>query len=110
MEEQDNKTLKEVYDIVEKYKKLQEQIVNPDHRGMLEALQGAQAIAFFEVRSTERQQGDNVLMPWESFRDDDLYRKLSQYQIALRKRAIALVGEKTFGEILKTMQKGCGEE
>ena len=101
MNGQDEKTLKEVQDIVEKFKKLQDQINNPDRQGMLEALQGAQSVAFFEVRSTERQQGDNVLMPWESFRDDDLYRKLSQYQIALRKRAIELVGEKVFKELLK---------
>ncbi len=110
MEEPDIKTLKDIYDIIDKYVKLQEQIVNPTRQGMIDSLSGAQTVAFFEVRTTELQQGDNVFMPWESFRDDDLYRKLPQYQLALRNRGIALAGEKLFEKILKAKRKEQGGE
>ena len=71
---------------------------------------GAQAIAFFEVRTTEWQQGDSVFTPCDKISDDELYRKLSQYQLALRNRAIALAGEKVFEEILKSKQKELGNK
>ena len=65
----------------------------------------AQTIAFSEVRATERQQGDNVFTPWDKISDDELYRKLSQYQLALRERSKSLVEEKVFEELLKSVQK-----
>ena len=105
MKEQDIKNLKDVYDIIDKYLKLQAQIDKPTNQGMIEALSDAQSDAFFEVRVTELQQGDYLLTPWDKISDDELYRKLYQYQLALKNRAISLVGEKVFEELLKNTKQ-----
>lgn len=105
MNEQDAKTAKDVYDIIDKYIKLQEQIDNPTRQGMINALMGAQSIAFSEVKYIENEQGNIVRVPWDYFSDDDLYSKLPYYQTALRNKAISMIGEKTFEELLNVIQK-----
>ena len=101
MDEHDARTLKEVTEILDKIKKLQQQIDHPDRQGMIAALSDAQSTAPVEIRLVEFAQGDNTPMMWECFPTSDLYRKLSQYQAGLRARGIAKIGERAFNELLK---------
>lgn len=96
---------KEAVELLEKYIKLQDQINNPTRFGMIEALSGAQNIARQEITSLEQSQGDIYLMPWTSFKDQDLYRKLPQYKEGLYNHAVKKFGEEAFKKWLKEYEK-----
>lgn len=100
MTEQDEKTLKDICNIVEKILKLQRQIENPTRQGMIDALREAQSVALFEVKSLEFNRRNTVLMPYDSFTNVELYGKLPVFQEALRNHAINLAGQKAFEEAL----------
>ena len=58
---------KEIYDLINSYLKLQDQLKNPTRFGMIEALSSAQNIARQEITDLEKQQGDIYQMPWMNF-------------------------------------------
>lgn len=99
------KEAKEIYDLINSYLKLQEQLKNPTRFGMIEALSSAQNVAGQEIADLEIQQGDIYQMPWAGFQDHDLYRKLTQYQQGLYKRAVNRLGEEAFKKIIKEYTK-----
>ena len=99
------KDIKEIFDVFEHYLKLELQIQNPDRNGMIDALSNAKITAQSEITNLEFQQGDIYYMPWECFADQDLYRKLSQYQIGLKNHLMSKLGEKVFNEMLKRYMK-----
>ena len=99
------KEAKGAIELLEKYLKLQAQIDNPTRFGMIDALSDAQNIARQEITSLEQSQGDIYPMPWTSFQDSDLYRKLAQYQQGLYKHAVNKFGEEAFKKLLKEHEK-----
>lgn len=101
----DIKDVKDISDAVKKIVALQKQINNPTRDGMINALSDAQSTAGKEIQQLEYSQGDTIPTPWVCFRDQDLYRKLSQYQDGLRLHCIKKVGEKAFEEMLKKAEK-----
>ena len=101
----ETKEAKEAIELLEKYFKLQAQINNPTRFGMIDALSDAQNVARQEITSLEKSQGDIYQMPWSSFPDHDLYRKLSQYQQGLYNHAINKLGEETFKKLLREYGK-----
>ena len=96
---------KDILDAVKKFVALQKQKNNPTRDGMINALNDAQSTAGKEIQQLEYSQGDTIPTPWVCFRDQDLYRKLSQYQDGLRLHCIKKVGEKAFEEMLKKAEK-----
>lgn len=98
---QDLQTLKDIKEAIEKIKKLSEQKENPDRNGMIEALCSAKSKAPLEITAIELIQGDTHPMPFTSFSNSDLYRKLSQYQKGLENYCIAKVGEEVLKKLLK---------
>lgn len=95
------KDTKEIKDFIESYRKLQVQISNPTREGMIEALSNAQNVAHQEITIIEKQQGDIYPMLWSNFPNDDLYRKLTQYQQGLFYHAVNKFGEEIVKKILK---------
>ncbi len=96
---------KDIMDAVKKIKALQWQIKNPTRDGMINALRDAQSTAEDEIFQIEQSQGDTIPTPWVCFPDQDLYRKLSQYQEGLRQHCIKKIGQKAFEELLKEAEK-----
>lgn len=92
---------KEIMDAIKKIKELQRQQQCPDRNGMISALSGAKLTAPLAITALELLQGDNRLMPWNSFSDADLYRKLGQYQQGLTNYCIEKVGKRLFDELMK---------
>ena len=88
-------------ELIESYIRLQKQRENPSRTGMVEALSGAQKIAREEITILEKKQGDIYLTPWYEFPDNDLYRKLSQYQLGLYNHAIKKIGKDAFEELIQ---------
>ncbi len=101
----DAKETKEAIELLEKYFKLQDQIDNPTKFGMIEALSDARNVARQEITSLEHSQGDIYPMPWTSFQDQDLYRKLTQYQQGLYNHAVNKLGEEAFKKLLTEYAK-----
>lgn len=101
----ETKDEKEAVELLEKYFKLQVQINNPTRIGMIDALSDAQNVARQEITSLEQRQGDIYPMPWTSFQDRDLYRKLAQYQQGLYNHAVNKFGEETFKKLLEEYEK-----
>ena len=99
------KDVKDIKDAIKKIAALRRQINNPTRDGMINALSDAQSTAGKEIQQLEYSQGDTIPTPWVCFRDQDLYRKLSQYQDGLRLHCIKKVGEKAFEEMLKKAEK-----
>ena len=99
------KEAKEIYDLINSYLKLQDQLKNPTRFGMIEALSSAQNVARQEITDLEKQQGDIYPMLWTDFQDQDLYRKLRQYQQGLYRRAVNRLGEEAFKKIVKEYTK-----
>ena len=97
----DAKDKKDIVDAVKKILALQKQINNPTRDGMINALRDAQATAGDEIQQVEYSQGDTIPTPWVCFPDQDLYRKLSQYQEGLRQHCIKQIDKKAFEELLK---------
>lgn len=102
----DVKDVTDIADIVKKIAALQRQLNNPTRDGMINALIDAKFTAGAEIQKIEYSQGDTIPMPWESFSNQDLYRKLSQYQAGLRQHCIKKVGEKALEEMLKAALRG----
>lgn len=92
---------KEILDAIQKIKELQRQKQCPDRNGMISALSEAKQTAPLAITALELLQGDNRLMPWNSFSDADLYRKLGQYQQGLTNYCIEKVGKRLFDELMK---------
>jgi len=99
------KEAKEIIELLEKYFKLQAQIENPTRFGMIEALSDAQNVARQEITFLEQSQGDIYPMPWTSFQDADLYRKLTQYQQGIYYHAVNKYGEEVFNKQLTEYEK-----
>jgi len=96
---------KDIMDTVIKFEALQCQIKNPTRDGMINALRDAQSTAGDEIFQIEQSQGDTIPTPWVCFPDQDLYRKLSQYQEGLRQYCIKKIGKKAFEELLKNIEE-----
>lgn len=92
---------KDILEAIEKIKKLQAQRQTPNRNGMIDALQNAKNKAPLEITALEFSQGDTHWMPFTSFSDADLYRKLLQYQQGLEYYCIEKIGEKAFNELMK---------
>ena len=92
---------KDIIDAIKKIKELQRQQQCPDRNGMISALSEAKQTAPLAITALELLQGDNRLMPWNSFSDADLYRKLGQYQQGLTNYCIEKVGKRLFDELMK---------
>lgn len=101
----DFKDKKDILDAIKKISALQRQINSPTRDGMINALDAAQKTAGEEIQQIEHSQGDTIPMPWACFSDQNLYRKLSQYQEGLRQYCIKKIGEKAFEELLKETEK-----
>ncbi len=101
----ETKEAMEAVELLENYFKLQAQIKNPTRSDMIDALSGAQNVARQEITSLEQSQGDIYPMPWASFPDRDLYRKLPQYQQGLYNHAVNKLGEEVFKKLLKEYAK-----
>jgi len=97
----DEKTLKEMYDVLDKYRQLEEQKKNPSKQGMIKALLEAKAVAHAEISALETSQGDTVIIPAYQISDEKLYWKLTQYQQGLLNHCINKYGEETIKEFLK---------
>ena len=93
--------IKDVREAVEKILKLRKQRQMPDRYGMISALQEARDKAPVAVLIKEWSQGDTKLMPPEQFTNEDLYRKLSQYEQALEAYCIEKIGKEAFDELIK---------
>ena len=98
---EESNDVKEVFDVLDKYFKLQEQINNPKREGMIKALSEAQNVAFNEILKIEYSQGDIVPMFWINFSNEDLYRKLWQYQQGIWNHCVNKYGENILKQILK---------
>lgn len=96
-----NKEQKEVMDAIKKIKELQRQQQCPDRNGMISALSDAKLTAPLAITAIELLQGDNRLMPWNSFSDADLYRKLGQYQQGLTNFCVEKIGIQLFDELMR---------
>lgn len=96
---------KDIVDAVKKFAALQAQIKNPTRDGMIYALSDAQSVAGDEILQIEHLQGDTIPTPWSCFPNQELYRKLPQYQEGLRQHCIKKIGQKAFEELLKEMVK-----
>lgn len=92
---------KDILDIIKKIKELQRQQENPDRNGMISALLEAKQTAPLAITALEWIQGDTRLMPWDSFSNADLYRKLAQYQQGLANYCIEKIGKQLFDELMK---------
>lgn len=92
---------KEIMDAIKKIKELQRQQQCPDRNGMISALLDSQLTAPIEIRALEILQGDTQLMPYDSFSDTNLYRKLGQYQQGLTTYCIRKIGKPLFDELMK---------
>lgn len=92
---------KEIMDAIKKIKELQRQQQRPDRNGMISALLDAKQSAPAAITALEWLQGDIHLMPWDSFSDMDLYRKLAQYQQGLSAYCVGKVGKALFDELMK---------
>ena len=101
----DAKDKKDILDAVKKITALQKQINNPTRDGMINALSDAQLTAGDEIQQIEYSQGDTIPTPWVCFPNQDLYRKLSQYQEGLQQHCINKMGKKAFEELLKKVIK-----
>ena len=95
--------LHEMRDCVEKYFHLQEQIKKPTREGMIKALSEAQSVAGNEIITIEHSQGDVIPIPWTSFSNEDLYRKLNQYQQGIVNHCIRKFGEERFNTYVKSL-------
>ena len=76
-----------------------------DRQAMIRELSSAQALAKQEIREAEQRDGDINQIPWELFPDEDLSRKIYQYEQALCKKGIKEIGEKAFNEFLENVRK-----
>ena len=92
---------KDVWEAIEKIKKLQALRQSPERNGMIDALQDAKNKAPLEITTLELSQGDTHWMPFANFSDADLYRKLSQYQQGLEAYCIEKIGKKAFDELVR---------
>ena len=95
------KDFKEAEKIIDTYLDLQIQLETPNRSGMIDALKKAQEIAPNEIQKREFLQGDTIPMLWVQFPDQDLYRKLAQYQQGLLDYAKNKIGEKAFHELMQ---------
>ena len=95
------KEYKDIIDAIKKIKELQRQQQCPDRNGMISALSEAKQIAPLAITALELLQGDNKLMPQNSFSDADLYRKLGQYQQGLANYCIEKIGKQLYDELMK---------
>ncbi|MBR3268741.1 MAG: hypothetical protein IKI58_08485 [Oscillospiraceae bacterium] len=100
METNEAKELKEIDDFIKAFLKLEAQKCNPTRDGMIQALSEAQNVASTEIISVEHQQGDVIPMLWSEFSNQDLYRKLLQYQEGLYNHAVKKYGEELIKRIL----------
>lgn len=87
---------KELKDIVDNIRKLQEQIDHPDRAGMISAIQSALSSAPAEITSAEFARGNTKLVPWDAISNEELYAKLSLCADCLRAHGVAKIGEKAF--------------
>lgn len=94
--------IKDVKEAIEKIKKLDQQLCAPDRDGMISALMEAKNKAPREIFALEQIQGDTKWMPAESFTNNDLYRKLSQYRQGLEAYCIEKVGKQIFDKLNNT--------
>ena len=101
----DGKTLKEMYDVLDKYRQLEEQKKNPSKQGMIKALLEARDVAPAEIISLETSQGDTVVTPANQISDEKLYWKLGQYQQGLLYHCINKYGEETVKKLLEDMRR-----
>jgi hypothetical protein len=101
----DLQTAKDIKEAIEKIKKLNMQKENPDRNGMIEALCDAKTKAPIEITALELVQGDTRWMPFSDFSDNDLYRKLSQYQKGLENYCIAKIGKELFKKLMDDENK-----
>ena len=99
----DEKKLKEMYDVLDKYRQLEEQKKNPSKDGMIKALLDARNVAPGEIIALETSQGDTVVTPAYQISDEKLYWKLTQYQQGLFKHCINKYGEETVKKMLEQM-------
>lgn len=101
----DAKDVKDIEDAIKKIVALQKQINRPTRDGMINALSDAQLTAGKEIQQLEYSQGDTIPTPWACFPDQDLYRKLSQYQEGLRQHCIKKIGNEAFEKLLQKAGK-----
>ncbi len=104
MDIQDTKKQKEMADFLKAYTELAKQRKKPDRYGMIQALSDAQNVAFTEITNVEHQQGDVIPMLWSEFSDQDLYRKLTQYQQGMIDSARKKFGEELAKKLLSSPQ------
>lgn len=103
--------LKELLDMQEKvkilecYVKLTRQKNNPTRQGMIDALSSAKKLAPHEITSIETRQGEVYLTAWEAISDEELYRKLSDYQLGLYNFCIKKWGKEKFEDMLRDYVK-----
>ena len=97
----DIKEADEVRKSAEAYCKLQKQLGNPTREGMIDALKSAHEVAWQEIRLLEHSQGDVIPTPWNDFSNQDLFRKLTQYQQGLCAHAANKFGEEVFKMALR---------
>lgn len=92
---------KEIIDIIEAVAELRNQQRNPTREGMIQALSMAQNNARSEIQKAEYKDGDVIPMPWLYFLNEDLYRKLSQYEKVLCDKAVKKIGKEVFEKLIK---------
>lgn len=108
MTEQDIKSLKkikddkEIFDIIKKIIKINQQILSPDRNGMIEALRDAQSVAGNEIAHNIQQQTGFVChKSWDSIANRELYSMLPQYKQGLINHGISKIGK---GELEKMLE------
>ena len=98
----DAKYLQDVHDVqdaLDKMRKLEEQMRNPDREGIIRALMDARQKAMCEIVALECAQGQYQIMPPETFSNEQLYAKLRQYWFGLQAYCINKVGEQLYNQL-----------
>ena len=99
----DTKESSEIENFIKVSCELENQIKNPTRNGMIKALTDAQNVAYNEIATLEKEQGNIYRKPWSDFQTRDLLCKLPKYKQGLYNHAINKFGEETFKHLLENI-------
>ena len=101
----EEKDKRELLDMAEAIVALRIQKCIPSKDGMIQALSKAQSTARDEIQQEEFKDGDTIPMLWCEFSEQDLYRKLTQYEKGLYNKAVKKLGKSAFENLIKEFFK-----
>lgn len=101
MEINDIKDTKEKYDFLKAFLKLEAQRCKPSREGMIDALRESLNVANSEIRDVEKSRHETTPTPWENISNENLYRKLTEYQQGMYQHAVKKFGEEVVKKLLE---------